>query len=157
MNQKELNKVLSDHLKYLNDDGGQRANLQYANLQYANLNDSNLQGADLKFVNLNYSNLQGADLEGANLKFANLEGADLKFANLQDANLDFTSISLSCGGLNFKIDERLAKQLMYHVINLMQYSKLDVNKVVKKQMYKWLSNSHLVTKHGLPILKKEIE
>ena len=132
MSREELNKILELHKKWLND--GERGK------------HANLKGADLR-----YADLRGADLRGADLR-----GADLRGADLRRAKLDFACLPLWCGGLNFKIDEKQAKQLMYHVINLMQYSELDVNKVVKKQMYKWLSDSHLVTEHRLPILKEEM-
>ena len=105
MTKEELKVVLDNHVKWLNGNGGNRADLR------------------------------GADLSGA--------------------DLDFSQLNLSCKGLNFKIDERLAKQLVYHVVNLMQYSNLDTPKIFKKQVYKWLENSHVVTKHRLPILKGE--
>jgi len=37
----------------------------------------------------------------------------------------------------------------------MQYSDLEVEKIFKKQVYKWLEDSHLVTQHNLPILKEK--
>ena len=126
MNNEELNNVLKLHKKWLNnEEGGQRAGLQYANLQGANLQSADLQGAYL----------QGADLQGA--------------------DLDFSCLPLWCGGLNFKIDERQVKQLMYHVINLMKYSELNVSKIVKKEMFNWLRDSHLVAEHNLPILEEK--
>jgi len=157
MKQLELNKKLDLHKKWLNNEAdGVRLDLRDANLQYANL-----QGADLRDANLQYANLQGADLRGANLRGAdlrgaNLRGADLRGADLRGADLDFSCLPLWCGGLNFKIDEKQAKQLMYHVINLMQYSKIEVPKS-HKSLYKWLSDSHVVTVHGLPILKHKEE
>ena len=81
---------------------------------------------------------------------SNLSGADLS-----GADLDFSQLNLSCRGLNFRIDERIAKQLVYHVVNLMQYSDLDTSKIFKKEVYKWLKDSHLVTKHNLPELEEK--
>ena len=103
---------------------------------------------NLSFVDLSFVDLRDADLSNVDLRFADLRGADLR-----GANMDFSQLNLSCNGLNFKIDEKQAKQLMYHVINLMQYSDLDVAKVVKKRMYEWLEDSHLVTKHNMPKLE----
>ena len=91
----------------------------------------------------------------ANLRGANLRGADLLGADLLGADIDYSCLPLWCGGLNFKIDEKQAKQLMYHVINLMQYSDLNVNNLVNKSMFKWLSDSHLITKHNLPVLEEK--
>ena len=90
-----------------------------------------------------------------NGKRANLHGADLHGADLCGANLDFSQLNLSCKGLDFKIDEHLAKQLVYHVINLMQYSELNVNKVFEQHVYKWLEDCHIITQHKLPILKEK--
>lgn len=46
----------------------------------------------------------------ANGKRANLRGADL-----YGADLDFSCWPLWCGGLGVKIDDRIARQLIYHV------------------------------------------
>ena len=135
MTKEELKVVLDNHVKWLNGNGGNRADLSGANLRGANL--------------------RGANLHGANLRGANLSGAYLSMADLSGADLDFSQLNLSCKGLDFKIDKRLAKQLVYHVVNLMQYSNLDTPKIFKNQVYKWLENSHVVTKHRLPILKGE--
>ena len=159
INGKTLEQILTDHSKWLrNENGGILANLKLANLkladlQLADLQDANLRGADLQDADLQDANLRGADLRDADLQDAKLRGAYLQGADLQGADLDFSCLPLFCGGLNFKIDERQAKQLMYHVINLMQYSDIDTSKIVKKQMFKWLEDSHLVIMHGLPILK----
>ena len=93
------------------------------------------------------------DSQGAYLRYANLQHANLQHAYLQGADLDFSVLPIWCGGLNFKIDEKQAKQLMYHVINLMQYSKIKIPKS-HKSLYKWLSDSHVVTQHDLPVLKE---
>ena len=141
MNKAKLDIILENHKKWLNkEDDGIRADLRWTNLRGADLH-----GADLR----------GADLSWANLCGADLHGADLSCANLSCANLDFSQLNLSCKGLDFKIDERLAKQLVYHVVNLMQYSDLDTSKIFKKQVFKWLEDSHVVTKHDLPILKEK--
>ena len=130
INDKTLQEHLDLHKKWLNnEEGGIRLNLH---------------GADL----------HGADLYGANLRVANLRYADLQGADLQGANLDFSCLPLWCGGLNFKIGEKQAKQLLYHVVNLMRYSDIDASKILKKNAYKWLKDSHLVIEHHLPILKE---
>ena len=136
MNKAELDIILENHKKWLaNKDGGIGAALSGADLHEA----------DLSHANLRY----------ANLRWANLSHANLSHANLHEADLDFSQLNLSCKGLNFKIDERLAKQLVYHVINLMQYSDLDTTKIFKTKVFKWLKDSHLVTKHNLPVLKEK--
>ena len=62
-----LQEIISSHGKWLNDEGGQRADLQGAYLRGADLRGADLQGADL----------QGADLRGAYLRGADLRGAYL--------------------------------------------------------------------------------
>ena len=140
-----LEKVLKEHENWLKGIGGQRADLRHANLQGSDLRHANLQGSDLRDANLQGANLRDADLQDANLQGANLRGADLRDADLQGANLrgadlrdadlrdadlqgsdlrhadlDFSCLPLWCGGLEFKIDDRIAKQLLYHIINLIQ-------------------------------------
>ena len=133
MNEQEFKEKLELHKKWINgEQEGVRLNLQR--------------------VDLHNIDLQGAYLQGAYLRGADLQGADLR-----GADIDFSCLSLWCGDLDFKIDEKQAKQLMYHVINLMQYSNLNVNKIVKKEMFKWLSDSHLVKRYGLPVLKEKIK
>lgn len=58
MTQEEFNAILENHKKWLEENGGERANLKGANLCDANLCDADLCGADLR----------GADLRGANLR-----------------------------------------------------------------------------------------
>jgi uncharacterized protein YjbI with pentapeptide repeats len=131
-----LKEILEQHKLWLEDKTkGKRADLSYVDLSYADLSDANLSGADLSGANLRYVNLRYADLSGA--------------------DLDFSQLNLSCIGLNFKIDERLAKQIAYHLINLMQYSKIDTKKWFKKRVYKDLETSHLITQHKLTILKEK--
>ena len=56
-----------------------------------------------------------ADLRGADLRYADLRYADLRYANLRGANLDMSSgIPFHCGGTEFKGDDRLAAQMIYH-------------------------------------------
>ncbi|QCQ62855.1 pentapeptide [Rheinheimera phage vB_RspM_Barba23A] len=95
MKQEELNLILENHKKWLNDDGGIRADLRGANLSGANLKGAdlrgaNLRGADLWTAYLRGANLRGANLRGANLSGANLRGADLSGADLSGANLRST-------------------------------------------------------------------
>ena len=158
MTKEELKTILDLHKKWLNKEGGVKANLSYANLRYADLSSADLSSVDLSSANLSYANLSSANLSYANLSYANLRYADLSSANLSSvdlsgANLDFSCLPLSCRGLNFKIDEKLAKQLVYHVINLMQYSEIPTITIFNEELYKWLEDSHLVIEHGLPKIR----
>ena len=124
MTQEALDKVLKSHKKWLDGDcGGKRADLSGADFYGADLYGANLSGA-----NLSGADLSGADLSGANLIYANLRDANLRDANLRDAdlrgaNIDFSVWPLWCGGLDVHIDDRIAIQLLYHLVRNVLYSK----------------------------------
>ncbi len=114
MTKEELNQILDKHQKWLNDEsGGEHADLTNADLRGANLINANLSDADLRH----------ADLSDADLRHADLRGADLRHADLRGANLDLSVFPLWCGGLDVHIDDRLAAQLLYHLLRNVQYSK----------------------------------
>lgn len=119
MTQEELDKVLELHKKWLDGDcGGKRAVLLGADLRGADLRGETLRGAYLVNANLRGANLIYADLRGANLRGANLNGADLR-----GANIDYSAFPLWCGGLDVNIDDRIAIQLLYHLVKNVLYSK----------------------------------
>jgi hypothetical protein len=93
MTQEEIAAMLADHLKWLRDEGGKRANLSGANLFRAILSGANLSGAILSGANLSDAILSGANLFGANLSGVNLTGANLFGANLTDASLSGANLS----------------------------------------------------------------
>lgn len=113
----DIAKTLELHEKWLNnDDNGERADLRRANLR----------GADLCGANLSSADLCSADLSSANLRGANLRGADL-----DGANLDYSCFPLWCGSLGVHIDDRLAIQLLFHLLYNVEYSK-NITDDVKK-------------------------
>ena len=125
MKQKELNKVLKLHKKWLDSSAdGVKADLQGADLHGADLQWANLRGADLRDADLQGINLQGADLQWANLREAdlreaglrgaNLQWASLQGATLQGADLDFSCWPLWCGSVGVVVDKRIAVQLAAH-------------------------------------------
>jgi hypothetical protein len=131
MENEKLQEILAAHKTWIESAGekGERANLSKANLSgadlsgadlsganlsKANLSGADLSGANLSKANLSKANLSGADLQGAVLSEAYLRRADLSGANLQGANIDFACWPLWCGSLHAKVDERMARQLLYH-------------------------------------------
>ena len=58
----DLTKVLADHLLWLKDQGGARANLSGAYLPHANLSRADLPHANLSGADLSHANLSGANL-----------------------------------------------------------------------------------------------
>jgi len=97
MDTEKLTDVLEKHQKWMSDNGGERADLQYADLQYADLQSADLQSADLqsadlRYADLRYADLQSADLQSANLRYADLQDADLQSADLQSADLQSANL-----------------------------------------------------------------
>lgn len=72
-----------------------------------------------------------ANLCGANLREADLRGASLYEADLYEADLDFSCLPLWCGSLRMHIDDRIAVQLLYHLITNIQFSK-NISDEIKK-------------------------
>ena len=106
----ELNDILKQHVLWLNNDGGVKADLSYTDLSYTdlfgadlrgvNLRFANLSGSDLRKTDLRYTELFGADLRGVDLRFADLSGsnlreADLSGSDLREADLRFADLSES--------------------------------------------------------------
>ena len=93
MEQSELNIILKEHTKWLEDTStGKRANLRDADLRGIDLRGINLSRADLRGINLRDADLRGIDLRGVNLSRADLRGVNLRdtillAANLRDADL----------------------------------------------------------------------
>ena len=119
MKQEELNGILKRHKAWLEGKFGvERADLHGADLQSAILEDSELQGADLR---------------GALLQHSNLRGAGLRHSDLRGADLDCASWPLWCGSLKAYVDDRIAIQLLYHTLSVVQYSPY-VSEEVKKAL-----------------------
>lgn len=97
--------------------------------------------------------MEDKKLNLSNLEEANLCGANLKGANLKGANIDFSCLPIWCGGIGIKIDDRIACQLIYHLIsccnneNVSVELKNDVNNLVK-----WANLFHRVETGELPKL-----
>ena len=114
MKQEELNGVLRRHKAWLNGkEFGKRADLHGADLWGAILDDSELQGAILRGAILEDSKLQGTDLRGT--------------------DLDYASWPLWCGSLKAYVDDRIAIQLLYHTLSVVQHSPY-VSEDVKKAL-----------------------
>jgi len=87
MDNKELAKILEEHLKWLKNEDGYRANLRGASLPRANLCDVDLRDSRLRGVNLCGARLCRADLRRVDLRDSRLRGADLRRADLRGARL----------------------------------------------------------------------
>ena len=135
MNKDVLNKILDNHKLWLKTDEGQgeKADLRWADLRWADLRWADLRGADLRWADLRgadlseadlrWADLSEADLRWADLRWADLRWADLRWADLSEADLDYSSMPLSCNGLDVHIDDRIAIQQLYHLVRNVQFSK----------------------------------
>ena len=96
-----------------------KADLRNADLQNANLCNTNLQCANLRNIDLQNANLCNANLQYTTLCGANLRGANLQGADLRGTDLDYSCWPLGCGSIDVKIGVRIAKQLIYHALIVM--------------------------------------
>lgn len=123
MDNNELNEILNKHKKWLNhEEGGERANLNNCDLRYSNLRGSDLRGSDLRYSDLRYSDLRGSDLSGSDLRYSDLCYSNLRGSDLSEANLDYSAWPLWCGSLKAYVDDRIAIQLLYHTLSVVQHS-----------------------------------
>lgn len=139
MTESDIKKTLEEHICWLNDEGGRRADLSEANLREANLRRANLRRA----------NLSGADLRRA----------DLSEADLSEANLDFSVLPLWCGSLNVKVDDRIVRQLLYHVIRIAQVSSLSQelkDALLSKALIKQANLFHRATDGGVEKIEETL-
>lgn len=113
MEQNELNEIIEKHKKWLNDEEGG----EYADMSYADLSGADLRGADLSCANMCH-----ADLSGANMRHAKLSGANMRYANLSGADTDYSAWPLWCGSIKAHVDDRIAIQLLYHTLSVVQHS-----------------------------------
>ena len=66
-------------------------------------------------------------------KRAILRGADLSGADLSGADLDYSCLPLWCGSLKTNMDDRQVKQLLYHVLSIVNHSN-NVSDILKEQL-----------------------
>ena len=134
MTESDIKKTLEEHICWLNDEGGRRADLSEANLRRANLRRADLRRADLR-------------------------RADLSEADLSEANLDFSVLPLWCGSLNVKVDDRIVRQLLYHVIRIAQVSSLSQelkDALLSKALIKQANLFHRATDGGVEKIEETL-
>ena len=118
MEKEELRKVLDLHEKWVRkESGGICADLLRADLQRADLRDADLRDANIRRANIQRADLRDADLRGTDLRDANIQRTDLR-----GADIDYSAWPLWCGSLEAYIDDRIAIQLLYHLLRPVQAS-----------------------------------
>ena len=93
MTAEKLAEILDNHKKWINGEGGERADLSGSDLRYSNLSGSDLSGSDLRYSNLSGSNLSGSDLSYSDLRGSNLSGSNLSYSDLSGSNLSGSDLS----------------------------------------------------------------
>lgn len=83
------------------------------------------------------------------------EHANLRDADLRDADLDFSVFPLWCGSFKMVVDDRLVRQLVYHLLKLnYQGNSKDIKKMFNLKTLKSVANkSHLIEKHSQDLIK----
>ncbi len=104
-----------------------RANMSGADMSGANMSGANMSGADMSGANMRYANMRHADMSGADMScadmsYTNMSYADMSGANMRRANIDYSVWPLWCGSLKAHVDDRIAIQLLYHTLSVVQYS-----------------------------------
>ena len=61
-------------------------------------------------------------MRSANMRSANMRGADMRSADMQGADIDYSAWPLWCGSLKAHVDDRIAIQLLYHTLSVVQNS-----------------------------------
>jgi hypothetical protein len=84
---------------------------------------------------------------GADLSHADLSGADLRGANLIGANLDYSCLPLWCGA-RFKADKRICRQLVAHVLRIMELS-VEGSEELRTAMAEYKSGWHREKEFGV--------
>ena len=108
MTKKEFDEMLRLHEMWLNgEEGGKRANMQ----------DANMQCADMQYANMQCANMQRTDMRHADMRSAKMQRTDMR-----GANIDYSAWPLCCGSLKAYVDDRIAIQLLYHTLSVVQYS-----------------------------------
>lgn len=71
-----------------------------------------------KSICFDYADLNGAKLNKAKLNKAELNYAELNYAEL-NGDIDYSAWPLWCGSTKIKVSDRIARQLAYHAICVM--------------------------------------
>ena len=123
MTREGLNEILRKHKLWLDDaDGGERADMQDADMQGTDMQDADMQDADMQGAKMQGANMQYANMQVANMRGANMRGAKMQGADMQGADIDYSCWPLWCGSLKAHVDDRIAIQLLYHALSVVQHS-----------------------------------
>lgn len=154
MTQKEFDEMMRLHEIWLDgEEGGRRAimqgedlrnvnmnradmmgvNMQRANTQRADMQDANMWGADMRGANMQRANMQRANMQHVDMQHADMRSAEMQRTDMRGVNIDYSAWPLCCGSLKAYVDDRIAIQLLYHTLSVVQYSRY-VSEDVKRTL-----------------------
>jgi hypothetical protein len=94
-------------------------------------NGIDIRNSDLSEHEFRDCDFRDCDFRDCNFIGCNFIGCDFRGADLSGCNIDYSSLPLWCGG-QFKTDERICKQLVAHVVKIMELSEIDQPELIKK-------------------------
>ena len=100
ISQEEFEKIMQEHKKFINGEGGKQADLSNLDLRelkikYVDFSKAILKNVDLSRMNLENSRFLESDMENADLELCNLVGAWFCKSNLKSANLSGSDLEAS--------------------------------------------------------------
>lgn len=119
---------------HLNGSDLSGSNLGHSKLSDSDLNGNDLSGSDLSYSDLSHSNLSGSNLIGSDLSGSNLLCSNLSGSNLSGSNIDYSCWPLWCRSLDVHIDDRIARQILYHLMRPCLVSP-DVSEDFKRALF----------------------
>lgn len=128
MKRKEFDEMMRLHEIWLNgEEGGRRAIMQGADLRNVNMNRADMRGVNMQRANMlhadmQYVNIQCAKMQHADMRHADMRSAEMQRTDMRGANIDYSAWPLCCGSLKAYVDDRIAIQLLYHTLSVVQYS-----------------------------------
>lgn len=95
---------------------------RYTDFSDCHLYTSNFEGSKLDHANFAYADLELVGFKNVDLRYVNLSNAKLHYVDFTNANIDYASWPLWCGSLSADIDDKIAAQLLYHVLATIDHS-----------------------------------
>ena len=128
MKRKEFDEMMRLHEIWLNgEEDGRCAIMQGEDLRNVNMNRADMRGVNMQRANMlhadmQYANMQCAKMQHADMRHADMRSAEMQRTDMRGANIDYSAWPLCCGSLKAYVDDRIAIQLLYHTLSVVQHS-----------------------------------
>jgi hypothetical protein len=123
-------------------------NFDNVNLQNAYFSTCTFTNCSFVFTNFESADFQDCEFTNCIFKNANTRKFDWNNSRFENCNLDFAQLDLSCNTLSMIIDEKIAKQISYHLLRLLINSEIEEPKLIE-ELIKYTKDTHLITEHQL--------